>query len=139
MSHQHADDASSRFRAAIEAWDHEAMVATLAEDCTFHSPAVHKAYEGRDATAFVLAGVMRVLEDFRYVDELRGEKTSALRFVARVGDREIEGVDLLTHDDEDRVAELTVLIRPLRGLEAVVEGMQKALAEVAEERGAPAS
>ena len=139
MSHPHADDASSRFRAAIEAWDHDAMVATLAEDCRFNSPAVHQTYEGRDATAFVLAGVMRVLEDFRYVDELRGDGTSALRFTARVGEREVEGVDLITHDAEDRVAELTVLIRPLRGLEAVVEGMKKALAEVAEERGAPAS
>lgn len=137
MSPHPADDASTRFRAAIEAWDHDALVATLAEDCTFHSPAVHKAYEGRDATAFVLAGVMRVLEDFRYTDELRGEGTSALRFAARVGEREIEGVDLIRHDADDRVAELTVLIRPLRGLEAVVEGMQAALAEVAGERGAP--
>ena len=49
------------FRSAVEAHDHAALVATLAEDCVFKSPAVFKPYEGRDATAFVLAGVTSLL------------------------------------------------------------------------------
>jgi ketosteroid isomerase-like protein len=53
------NNAAERFRAAVEAMDHAAAVETLAEDVVFHSPATFKPFEGRDATAFVLAGVMR--------------------------------------------------------------------------------
>lgn len=34
-----------------------------------------------------------MLEDLTYVDELHGERTVALRFKARVEDRELEGID----------------------------------------------
>lgn len=118
---------TTAFRDAVVAHDHEALVATLAPDVRFCSPAVHRPYEGRDATAFVLAGVMQVFEDFRYVDELHGDGSAMLRFVARVGDREIEGVDLLTVGADGAITELTVMIRPLRGLQAVVEAMGRAL------------
>ncbi len=116
------------FRDAVVAHDHEALVATLAPDVTFSSPAVFKPYEGRDATAFVLAGVLQVFEDFRYIDELHGDDTATLRFVARVGDRHIEGVDLLRVGSDGLISDLTVMIRPLSGLQAVVEGMGRALA-----------
>jgi len=46
--------AADRFRAAVESMDHAAAVATLAEDVIFHSPVTFRAFEGRDATAFVL-------------------------------------------------------------------------------------
>lgn len=121
------------FRSAVESHDHAALVATLAPDVVFSSPAVHRPYEGRDATAFVLAGVLGVFEDFRYTDaiETAGPPARAvLRFRARVGDRDIEGVDLLTEGDDGAITELTVLIRPLSGLQAVVEAMQAELARL---------
>lgn len=125
------------FRDAVERHDHASIVATLAPDCRFCSPAVHQAYEGRDATAFVLAGVVQVLEDFRYVDDVRDGDRAVLRFTARVGDREVEGVDLLRAGPDGQITELTVMMRPLRGLQAVVEAMQEALARVkaAQEQG----
>ncbi len=118
------------FRDAVVAHDHPALVATLAPDITFCSPAVHKPYEGRDAVAFLLAGVLQVLEDFVYIDEIIGDGKAMLRFRARVGDRDIEGVDLLKEGPDGLVSELTVLIRPLSGLQAVVDGMQAALARM---------
>ncbi|MTD46908.1 nuclear transport factor 2 family protein [Conexibacter sp. W3-3-2] len=121
------------FRDAVVAHDHAALVATLAPDVVFCSPAVHKPYAGRDATAFVLAGVLQVFEDFRYVDELHDGDRAVLRFRATVGDREIEGVDLLTVGADGLVTELTVMIRPLSGLQAVVEGMGRALAALQEQ------
>lgn len=127
------------FRDAVVAHDHEALVATLAPDVTFCSPAVYKPYEGRDATAFVLSGVLQVFEDFRYVDELHGERSATLRFVARVGEREIEGVDLLRVGPDGLISELTVMIRPLSGLQAVVEGMGRALAALQASQGPPSS
>jgi hypothetical protein len=89
---------------------------------------VHRPYEGRDATATVLRAVSTVFEDFRYVDVLDAGDRAGLVFAARVGARELEGWDYLRFDDEGRIAEFTVMIRPLSALVAVVEAMRTALA-----------
>jgi hypothetical protein len=113
------------FRAAVEARDIDRMKDCLAEDVVFSSPAVFKPYEGRDATAFVLAAVLHVFEDFSYVREIGSDADEhhALVVRARVGDRQVEGVDLLRTNPDGKIADLTVMIRPLSGLQAVVAAM----------------
>jgi hypothetical protein len=114
-------------RAAVEGGDMEAAVALLADDVVFRSPAVFKPYEGREAVATILRTVFEVLEDFRYTDELEGDGIHALLFEARVGDRSLQGIDLLRPDSNGRIIEFTVMIRPASGLIAVAERMGPAL------------
>ncbi len=111
------------FRLAAEAKDLEAMTATLREDVVLHSPILFRGFEGRDIVIQVLTHVAATLEDFRYTDELAGERTVVLRFKARVGDRELEGIDFLELDEEGQVAELTVFMRPMSALTAFNEQM----------------
>jgi hypothetical protein len=111
------------FRRAAEAKDLEAMTATLSEDVVLHSPILFRGFEGREIVVQVLTHVAATLEDFRYTDELTEEGTVALRFKARVGDRELEGIDFLELDDEGRVRELTVFMRPMSALNAFNEQM----------------
>ena len=118
---------SDSFRAAVEAMDLAAMEAALSPEVRFLSPAVFKPYEGREATMVVLTAVSRVLEDFRYLDAFEGEDGDVLLFAARVGDRELNGIDLVRFDDEGRVRELMVMIRPFTGLRAALEAMGKEL------------
>jgi hypothetical protein len=119
---------AGRFRAAVEAMDHAAAVECLAEDVVFHSPVVFKAYEGRDATAHLLAAVMRVFSDFRYTDVLEaGDGVHALVFRAKVGDREVEGIDLLRINGDDLVDDFTVFVRPMSGMHALAERMAQEL------------
>lgn len=121
-------NAVARFRAAVEAMDHAAAVACLAEDVVFHSPVVFKAYEGRDATAHLLAAVMRVFTNFRYTDELAAaDGVHALVFRADVGDREVEGIDLLRVGADGLVDDFTVLVRPMSGMHALAERMAQEL------------
>jgi len=115
------------FRTAIETADLDTIASALAPDVTFRSPAVHKPYVGRDATLFVLAGVLQVFEDFRYVASVSEDHHEVLRFEARVGDREIDGVDIVSYDESGLVDELTVMIRPLSGLTAVQQAMGRVL------------
>lgn len=117
------------FHDAVVAGDWDAAVAHLADDVVFHSPAVHRPYEGRDAAATILRAVARVFEDFRYVDVLDAGDRVGLVFEARVGDRRLQGWDYLRFDDEGRIVDFTVMIRPLSGLQAVVQGMQAILGE----------
>lgn len=111
------------FRAAVEDGDLERMSAALAEDVTFSSPVVFGPYEGREAVMHLLANVIEVFEGFEYTDQLQGEGTHALTFRARVGERQVEGLDHLTVDAEGLVTALTVMVRPLSGLIALAEAM----------------
>ena len=112
------------FRVAAETKDLGLLRETLAEDVTFHSPVVFKAYEGLEMTMVILSNVIEIFEDFRYLDEARGDGTVVLRFAARVDDKyEIEGVDYITLDADDRIIDLTVFMRPQKAVVAFNELM----------------
>ncbi|HEY2052417.1 MAG TPA: nuclear transport factor 2 family protein [Solirubrobacterales bacterium] len=116
------------FRRAAEAKDLDLMREALAEDVVLHSPILFKGFEGRDAALFVLGNVIEVFEDFRYLDEVHGDGTVALRFAAKVeGKFEIEGIDYLTLDADGRVTDLTVFLRPLKAVHAFNERMSARL------------
>lgn len=122
MSEPHA------FRRAAETKDLDLLRETLAEDVVLHSPILFKGFEGRDTAMFVLANVIEVFEDFRYLDEVHGDGTVVLRFAAKVeGKFEIEGVDYLTLDADGRVTDLTVFLRPLKAVNAFNEQMSARL------------
>ncbi|HSK21834.1 MAG TPA: DUF480 domain-containing protein [Egicoccus sp.] len=126
-----APSAAGRHRAfhdAVLAGDWDTAVAQLADDVVFRSPAVHKPYEGKDATAMILRAVATVFEDFRYVDVLDAGDRVGLVFEARVGDRRLQGWDYLRFDADGRIREFTVMVRPLSGLQALVQAMEAALA-----------
>ena len=115
---------SDAFVHAVEARDAAALTGALAEDVAFRSPVVFRPYEGRELVATILTeGAMKVFEDFRYTDRLEGEGTAALIFEARVGDREVQGLDLLRFDRQGRIAELTVMVRPMSAMHALAEAM----------------
>jgi len=116
------------FGPAVESGDITRISAALADDVTFRSPAVHAPYSGRDTVTFILSAVVQVFEHFTYVGTIRDDSQEMLRFRARVGEREIDGVDIVTYDDSGQVAELTVMIRPYSALTAVKDAMAAALA-----------
>src|SRR5918995_1965972 len=120
---------SDRFRAAAESKDFSAIEELFAEDVTFKSPVVFRPYEGRDAVAMILGAVVQVFEDFRYTDQVETGETATLAFSASVGDRELDGIDLLRFDSDGRVRELAVYVRPMSGVNALAEAMKAKLEE----------
>ncbi|MEU6816054.1 nuclear transport factor 2 family protein [Streptomyces sp. NPDC046860] len=113
------------FRAAVENRDEAAIEALLAEDVVFTSPVAFKPYPGKAITAAILRGVLRVFEDFRYVREIAdpGGRDHAFVFTATVGGREIQGCDFLHFDEEGRIDDFTVMVRPLSAAQALSEAM----------------
>ena len=113
------------FGAAIEAGDEERALATLAADVVFRSPAVLSPYtRASDRRASCSMQSRRVFENFRYTNEWRDGSTTILFFEANVGDRELQGVDILEDERRRRSQTLTVMIRPLSGLQALAQAMQ---------------
>ena len=120
---------SDSFRQAAETKDFSAIDELFAEEVVFRSPVVFKPYEGREAVAMLLTAVAQVFEDFRYTDQVETGDAAALAFSARVGDRELDGIDFLHFDAEGRVNRMEVYVRPMSGVNALAGAMQQKLEE----------
>ncbi len=118
---------SHPFGRAVLADDFEGALATIADDITFRSPAVHKPYHGKGAVEVVLRTVATVFENFRYTQEWRDGRTTILFFEANVGNRDLQGIDILEENDAGLIERFTVMIRPLSGLNAVASTMAERL------------
>ena len=119
--------AAEGFRSAIENRDLPAMVGTLAEDVEFHSPAKFSPFAGKTAVGTLLQVLMQhVFDEFQYTDELQSpDGLHGLVFQARVGERQVQGIDLLRFDDSGKIREFTVMLRPRSGLEAVMNAVNQ--------------
>jgi limonene-1,2-epoxide hydrolase len=111
------------FKEAVQARDFEAAIACLARDVRFNSPVAHRPFEGKEAVGGVLRAVSETFEDFEYTDELRHGNTHALVFTARVGDKQLQGLDLLRLNADGLIEDFTVMVRPASGLMALGEAM----------------
>jgi hypothetical protein len=126
------------FGQAIAARDIAKIEPLLAEDVIFHSPIAYQEYSGRALTAAIVRGAERVLEDFRYVREIVSAdgRDHALVFTATVGGRDVNGCDFLHLDDDGLIDDLTVMVRPLSGANALAEAMAAQFERIRQETGA---
>lgn len=113
------------FRSAVESGDVDAVTAMLADDVVFVSPVAFKPYPGKAITTAILRAVVQVFEDFRYVREIGGPegRDHVLVFEATVDGLAVTGADFLRYDDQGSIAELMVMVRPLRAAEALAARM----------------
>ncbi|MBU3067589.1 nuclear transport factor 2 family protein [Nocardia sp. NEAU-G5] len=113
------------FRAAVEARDETAVEALLADNVVFTSPVAFKPYPGKAITAAILRAVLRVFEDFHYVREIAdaGGRDHALVFEAKVDGKQITGCDFLHFDENGKIDDFTVMVRPLSGAQALAARM----------------
>lgn len=118
---------SDAFRRAAESKDFSAVDELFTEDVAFRSPVVFKPYEGRDALRMILSAVVEVFEDFEYLEQVEDGDLAVLVFKARVGGREVDGVDILRFAEDGRVRELMVMVRPMSGMHALAEAMRAKL------------
>ena len=113
------------FRQAVEARDLNAIEDLLAEDVEFLSPAVFKPYQGKAVTLAILANVIEVFENFRYINEI-GDPASndhALVFQAEVNGKTLTGCDFLHFNSEGKIDSFMVMVRPLNGAQELANEM----------------
>ena len=116
------------FRRGVESKDVTVMMEAFADGAVLHSPITFKPFEGKEAIARLLGILMQVFQDFRYTDELTAEDgTKALIFRTRVGDRDVEGLDLIRFDDTGRIRDFTVMVRPRSAVEALLKEVSSRL------------
>ncbi|MEU4431433.1 nuclear transport factor 2 family protein [Nocardia rhamnosiphila] len=113
------------FRKAVEERDSAAIEALLADNVVFTSPVAFKPYPGKPLTAAILRGVLRVFEDFRYIREITdpGGRDHALVFEATVAGKRLTGCDFLHFDEDGKIDDFMVMVRPLSAATALAEAM----------------
>lgn len=108
----------------VESRDPALLDGLLAEDCVFRSPAVHAPQEGKALTTAYLSAAMVVLgPTLTYRHEWYDDASAVLEFTAEVGGLSVHGVDMLRWGSDDRLVEFTVMVRPFKGLTALMEQM----------------
>ena len=116
------------WHAVVESGDPARLDGLLADDVVFRSPAVFAPQKGKDLTARYLRAAMAVLgHSLRYVEEWYGPSSAVLEFEAELDGLYVHGVDMLRWDDAGQLVSFTVMVRPVRGLQKLVELMQHEL------------
>ncbi|MFG3016299.1 nuclear transport factor 2 family protein [Streptomyces cinerochromogenes] len=125
------------FRVAVESGDLDAVAGLLADDVVFTSPVAFKPYRGKAITAAIVRGVSRVFEDFTYVREIASPdgRDHVLVFTATVAGKQLQGADFLHVDEDGRIDEFTVMVRPLSAAQALAEAMGAQFEQIALEAG----
>lgn len=101
----------------------------LADEVEFRSPAVFTPQKGKALTTLYLSGALRVLgPSLRYVAEWHDESSAVLEFEVDLDGVYVQGVDMLRWNADDKLISFTVIVRPLRGLEKLIEQMRRQLA-----------
>ncbi|MEU2623641.1 nuclear transport factor 2 family protein [Streptomyces sp. NPDC007157] len=126
------------FRKAVESDDLDAVAALMADDVVFTSPVAFKPYAGKAITVAILRAVTQVFGDFTYVREMASPdgRDHALVFTATVAGKKLQGCDFLHIDENGKIDDLTVMVRPLSAAHALAEAMNARFDAIAQEAAA---
>lgn len=109
----------------VESADPEGLDALLADDVVFYSPIVHRPQVGKTVTTLYLTAAFHVFfnDTFRYVREVVGERDAVLEFEVEIDGIHVNGVDMITWNDEGRIVAFKVMVRPLKAINLIHEKM----------------
>ena len=116
------------YRRAWETRDLSQWEEALAEDVVLHSPVISRPFMGRDAALELFDVLFDVLDAFQITHELANGESHAFFWRADANGRNIQGTDLIRHDAQGKICEVTVMIRPLVDIAAFAAAIGPPLA-----------
>ena len=102
----------------------------LAEDAVFYSPAVFTPQEGRAKTAMYLRAAEKMFAGtaFHYVGQWFSDRSAVLEFAATIDGSYVNGIDMIAWNDDEQIVSFKVMMRPFKGLQAIMPKMAELLA-----------
>lgn len=123
----------STARQGVAAWhtymhshgDAALLDALVAQDAVFHSPVVHTPQAGKAKVMMYLLAAAQVLgnDSFAYVRELIDGDHALLEFTATIEGIHVNGIDLITFDQDGKIIDFKVMVRPLKAVNKLWEMM----------------
>jgi len=116
----------------VETHDLSLLDDLLADQVVFHSPVVHTPQVGKAIVTLYLSGAMQVLnnETFKYVRELVSDNEALLEFELQIDGTYMNGVDLIRWNDDGKIVDFKVMIRPLKAVNLIHQKMGEMLARL---------
>ena len=112
--------------------DAETIAAILHDDCVFESPVVHTPQVGKAITAKYLAAAGHTLgnAEFKYVGEWHRDNSAILEFETVIDGVAINGIDMISCDDDGLITHFKVMVRPLKAMNMLHQKMGEMLASM---------
>jgi hypothetical protein len=117
--------------------DRDALAGMLADDIALGAPPYWPKFRERELVHHLLALILETIEGFTYHREWQDGRELALEFTGRIGDLELQGIDLISLNDEMRIQSLDVLMRPTSAVNALQEVIAPQMATFLAGRSAP--
>ncbi|WP_226052833.1 nuclear transport factor 2 family protein [Dickeya chrysanthemi] len=112
LPHEAAQAGLKEWHRIVAALDWESLPELLTEDVIFRNPAAIESYHGKETMIAILGAVFSVMKDFTYLRHFGSHTGYVLEFSARVGDDVIFGVDLVEFNQEGKITDFMVMMRP---------------------------
>ena len=105
--------------------DPAALASIMREDAVFHSPVVHTPQEGRPIVVAYLSAAGKTLgnDSFTYLREVVDGDTAVLEFQTEMDGIHVNGIDMITFDEDGFIKDFKVMVRPLKAVNKVWEQM----------------
>lgn len=118
-----------RWHEGLTSNDPKLLDEILDESCVFTSPIVFKPIEGKEMSKLYLMGAGQTfdMQRFEYVRELVDGLDCVLEFETYIDNISVNGVDIIRWNDQGKIIDFKVMIRPLKAIGALQEKMSKAL------------
>ena len=113
----------------MEGHNFDVLDELLADEVVFHSPVVHTPQRGKKITKMYLMAAEKVLggADFKYTKEIIGNQQIMLEFTNVIEGVTINGVDIVTYNEDNQITEFKVMVRPLQGIQKIHQKMMEML------------
>ncbi len=112
------------WHAIAETRDPAGLDDLLSDDVVFRSPAVHTPQIGKQlTTAYLSAAIVVLGPTLRYRRQWYADRNAVLEFEAELDGLTVHGIDMLQWNDDGKLTEFTVMVRPAKGLNVLIENM----------------
>ena len=125
-------DAIAAWHKLVQDRDAQALDNILAENVVFHSPVVHSPQEGKQITTLYLTAALHVLnnDSFKYLREVVSGSNAVLEFLTVIDGITINGVDMITWNEEGKIIGFKVMLRPLKAINLIHKMMGDMLQKI---------
>ena len=122
----------SKWHAYTDTPSPDALKALLHDDVVFHSPVVHTPQRGKAITFAYLWAANETLGNpsFQYLREVVDGSTAVLEFQTEMDGVQVNGIDMITYDEDGLITEFKVMVRPLQAMQKVHQQMGEMLAQM---------
>ena len=125
-----ASDTIARWHNIVRTRDASGLGELLADDVIFYSPVVHTPQVGKAITTMYLSAAVHVFgnDSFKYVREILGKSDAVLEFETEIDGILINGVDMIKWNEDGKIIEFKVMVRPLKAINLIHQKMGELLA-----------